>query len=69
MGIIVPCKSNTYYIHSTLADCDILKYLLLNLVFGVTLDTQTYIWFSKVILPQEFRIRLVVTYFGQDISC
>ena len=36
--------------HSTLADCYILKYLLSNLIFGVTLDTQTNIWLSKVIL-------------------
>ena len=38
------------------------------MVFGVTLDTQTYIWFSKVILPQGFKMRLFVTYLGQDIS-
>ena len=29
--------SNTYDIHSTLADCYILKYLLLNLVLKITL--------------------------------
>ena len=29
---LVTCKSITYYVHSTLADCYILKYFLLNLV-------------------------------------
>ena len=61
-------------VHKTLADCYILKYLLLNLVqnhpglsgnFG---HPNIYIWFSKVILPQEFKMRLFVTYLGQDIS-
>ena len=31
-GLVVPCKSITYYIHSTLSDCYNLKYFLLNLV-------------------------------------
>ena len=40
----------------------------ITLVFGVTLDTQTYTWFSKVIMLQGFKMRLSVTYFGQDRS-
>ena len=41
----------------------------ITLVFGVTLDTQTYIciWFSKVILLQGFKMKLSVAYLGQDI--
>ena len=37
-------------------------------VFGVTLDTPTYIWFSEVILLQGFKIILYVTYYGHDIN-
>ena len=31
------------------------------------LDTPTYIWFSKVILLQGFKIVLSVTYYGHDV--
>ena len=76
MGIsynVVPCKSIVYYIHSTLADVifwNILSWTLskVTTVFGVTLDTPTYIWFSKVILLQGFKIILSVTYYGHDIN-
>ena len=61
------------FIHSTLADCYILKYLLLNLVQnhpGLRGDFgHPNIWISKVILPHGFKMRLLVTYLGQDISC
>ena len=53
--------------HSTLADCYILKYLLLNVVQnhpGLRGDFGQNIWFSKVILPQGFKMRLFVTYLG-----
>ena len=64
----------TYYIHSTLGDCYIQKYYLLKLVqshpvFGVTLDTPTYIWFNtKELLLQGFKIISSVTYYGHDIN-
>ena len=68
--VLVPCKSIVYYMHSTLADCYILKYFILNLVqshHGLRGDFgHTNIWFSKVILLQGFKIILSVTYYGHD---
>ena len=55
----------SHYIHSTLADCYILKYFLLNLVqshHGLRGDFgHTNIWFFKVILLQGCKILLSVT--------
>ena len=73
MGISKYHIRATHIIHSALACCNILKYLLLNLVpnhSGLRGDFghPNILMVSKVILLQGFNIILSVTYLGQNIT-